>query len=157
MSFSTAEGKLPRYTPIGILRLRAGTIWVMAQWGIESLTIVLRQRRADTHVRRHQRLLNQERRMRLGSLMWAVLIVVVSMAGATWLQESRRFPWHVLIAPIFPALATVIAAAGGPHEASGNRIISPATFTLATLMRYGLIELVRLIRSRSTHGTGGQG
>jgi hypothetical protein len=40
-TFSTAEGKLPRYTPIGILRLRAGTIWVMAQWGIESLTIVL--------------------------------------------------------------------------------------------------------------------
>lgn len=40
-TFSTAEGKLPRYTPIGILRLRAGAIWVMAQWGIESLTIVL--------------------------------------------------------------------------------------------------------------------
>ena len=40
-TFSTAEGKLPRYTPIGILRLRTGAVWVMAQWGIESLTIVL--------------------------------------------------------------------------------------------------------------------
>ena len=40
-TFSTAEGKLPRYTPIGILRMRAGAIWVMAEWGIESQTIVL--------------------------------------------------------------------------------------------------------------------
>ena len=40
-TFSTAEGKLPRYTPIGILRTRAGAIWVMAEWGIESQTIVL--------------------------------------------------------------------------------------------------------------------
>jgi hypothetical protein len=40
-SFSTAEGKLPRYTPIGILRLGAGSIWVMSEWGKESHTIVL--------------------------------------------------------------------------------------------------------------------
>lgn len=40
-AFSTAEGKLPRYTPIGILRLGAGSIWAMSEWGIESQTIVL--------------------------------------------------------------------------------------------------------------------
>lgn len=39
--FSTAEGRLPRYTPIGILRLGAGSIWAMSEWGIESQTIVL--------------------------------------------------------------------------------------------------------------------
>ena len=87
-------------------------------------------------------------RVRLGSLTWAVLIVAVSMAGAFWLQESRRFPWHVLIAPVFPALAIVIAAGGGPHEASGNRLIGPATFAVATLMWYGVIELARLVRAR---------
>jgi len=40
-AFSTAEGTLPRYTPIGILRLGAGSIWAMSEWGIESQTIVL--------------------------------------------------------------------------------------------------------------------
>jgi hypothetical protein len=40
-TFSTAEGKSPRYTPIGILRLGAGAIWVMSDWGIESQTVVL--------------------------------------------------------------------------------------------------------------------
>ena len=40
-AFSTAEGKLPRYTPIGILRLGMGSIWAMAEWGKESQTIVL--------------------------------------------------------------------------------------------------------------------
>jgi hypothetical protein len=40
-AFSTAEGRLPRYTPIGILRLGAGSIWAMSEWGIESQTIVL--------------------------------------------------------------------------------------------------------------------
>ena len=40
-AFSTAEGKLPRYTPIGILRLGMGSIWVMSEWGKESQTIVL--------------------------------------------------------------------------------------------------------------------
>jgi hypothetical protein len=39
--FSTAEGTLPRYTPVGILRLGAGSIWAMSEWGIESQTIVL--------------------------------------------------------------------------------------------------------------------
>jgi hypothetical protein len=32
---------LPRDTPIGILRLGAGSIWAMSEWGIESQTIVL--------------------------------------------------------------------------------------------------------------------
>jgi hypothetical protein len=40
-AFSTAEGKLPRYTPIGILRLGVGSIWAMSEWGKESQTIVL--------------------------------------------------------------------------------------------------------------------
>jgi hypothetical protein len=40
-SFSTAEGRLPRYSPVGILRLGSGSIWVMSEWGIESQTIVL--------------------------------------------------------------------------------------------------------------------
>ena len=40
-AFSTAAGKLPRYTPIGILRLGASSIWAMSEWGIESQTIVL--------------------------------------------------------------------------------------------------------------------
>lgn len=39
--FSTAEGRLPRLTPIGILRLGVGSIWVMSEWGKESQTIVL--------------------------------------------------------------------------------------------------------------------
>ena len=41
VAFSTAEGKLSRYTPIGILRLGMGSIWAMSEWGIESQTIVL--------------------------------------------------------------------------------------------------------------------
>ena len=40
-AFSTAQGRLPRYTPIGILRLGVGSIWAMSEWGIESHTIVL--------------------------------------------------------------------------------------------------------------------
>jgi hypothetical protein len=40
-AFSTGEGKLPRYTPIGILRFGAGSIWAMSEWGKESQTIVL--------------------------------------------------------------------------------------------------------------------
>ena len=40
-AFSTAEGKLPRYTPIGILRFGSSSIWAMSEWGKESQTIVL--------------------------------------------------------------------------------------------------------------------
>jgi hypothetical protein len=39
--FSTAQGKLPRYTPVGILRVSGRAIWVLSEWGIESQTIVL--------------------------------------------------------------------------------------------------------------------
>jgi hypothetical protein len=39
--FSAGEGKLPRYTPIGILRLGGRSIWAMSEWGKESQTIVL--------------------------------------------------------------------------------------------------------------------
>ena len=38
---STAADKVPRYTPIGILRLAVGSIWAMSEWGKESKTIVL--------------------------------------------------------------------------------------------------------------------
>jgi hypothetical protein len=38
---SAVEGKLPRYMPIGILRLGMGSVWVMSEWGKESQTIVL--------------------------------------------------------------------------------------------------------------------
>jgi hypothetical protein len=40
-AFSTAGERLPRYTPIAIIRLGAGSIWAMSEWGIESQTIVL--------------------------------------------------------------------------------------------------------------------
>jgi hypothetical protein len=41
VAFSTEEGKMPRYTAIGIVRLGEGSIWVMSEWGKESQTIVL--------------------------------------------------------------------------------------------------------------------
>ncbi len=37
----SGEGKLPRYTPIGILRLGGRSIWAMSEWDKESQTIVL--------------------------------------------------------------------------------------------------------------------
>jgi hypothetical protein len=40
-AFSTGEGMLPRYTPIGVLRIGGRSIWVMSEWGKESQTIVL--------------------------------------------------------------------------------------------------------------------
>jgi len=40
-AFSTAEDKLPRYTPIGILRLGVGSSWAVSEVGKESQTIVL--------------------------------------------------------------------------------------------------------------------
>jgi hypothetical protein len=39
--FSTAADKLPRYEPIGILRLDKRSIWAMSEFQIESQTIVL--------------------------------------------------------------------------------------------------------------------
>ena len=38
---STADDKVPRYTPIAILRLGVASIWAMSEWGKESQTIVL--------------------------------------------------------------------------------------------------------------------
>jgi hypothetical protein len=41
VAFASGEGKLPRYTPIGILRLGGRSIWAMSEWGKESQAIVL--------------------------------------------------------------------------------------------------------------------
>jgi hypothetical protein len=41
VGFPTGDDKLPRYTPIGILRLGVRSIWAMSEWGKESQTIVL--------------------------------------------------------------------------------------------------------------------
>lgn len=38
---SSGEGKLPRYTPVGLLRVGARSIWVLSEWGKESQAIVL--------------------------------------------------------------------------------------------------------------------
>lgn len=77
------------------------------------------------------------------SLILAVMIVAVAMAGAVWLQDYRQFPWIVFMAVFFPAQWIVVMAAGGPHEASGQTYVDVATFLLATLMWYGLIEGAR--------------
>ena len=77
------------------------------------------------------------------SLIFAVVIVAIAMAGATWLQDYRQFPWILFIALTFPAQWIVLIAAGGPHEASGEPYLGVATFLIATLMWYGLIEGAR--------------
>lgn len=74
------------------------------------------------------------------SLIFAVVTVAVAMAVGTWLQDYRQFPWILCFAVIYPALTIVSIAAGGPHEASGESWVWVATFVLATLMWYGLIE-----------------
>ena len=45
--FSTAQGMLPRYTPVGIRRVGVRAIWVVSEWGIKSQTIVLFDVSAD--------------------------------------------------------------------------------------------------------------
>jgi hypothetical protein len=82
-------------------------------------------------------------RIRGTSLIFAVIIVAVAMAGATWLQVFHQFPWIVFMALFFPALAIVVIAAGGPMVASGEIYVYVATYLLATLMWYGLIEGAR--------------
>lgn len=47
VAFSTADEKLPRYTPIGIFRRGGRSIWAMSEWGKESHTIVLFDVSAD--------------------------------------------------------------------------------------------------------------
>jgi hypothetical protein len=53
-----------------------------------------------------------------------VVIVAVAVAGATWLQDYRQFPWIVFIAVFFPAQIIVVMAAGGPHETSARAKIN---------------------------------
>lgn len=77
------------------------------------------------------------------SLIFAVVIVAVAMAGAWWLQYYRQFPWVVFFGVFFPAQWVVVMAAGGPMEASGETWVDVATFLLATLMWYSLIEGAR--------------
>ena len=77
------------------------------------------------------------------SLILAVTVVAVAMAGAVWLQDYRRFPWIVLMAVFFPAQSIVVMAAGGPHEVSGETYIDVLTALLAIVMWYGLIEGAR--------------
>ena len=40
-TFPIGGDRVPRYTPLGIVRLGATSIWLMSEWGIESQTIVL--------------------------------------------------------------------------------------------------------------------
>ena len=80
---------------------------------------------------------------RVSSLILAAVIVAVAMAGAIWLQDYRQFPWIVFMAVFFPAQIIVVMAAGGPHEASGETWVDVATFVLATMIWYGLIEAAR--------------
>jgi hypothetical protein len=96
---------------------------------------------------RHQHPLKRWR-TRARSLLFAVMIVAVAVAGATWLQDYRQFPWIVFMAVFFPAQTIVVIAAGGPHEASGETYVDVATFLLATLMWYGLIEAGRRLWER---------
>jgi 4-amino-4-deoxy-L-arabinose transferase-like glycosyltransferase len=56
----------------------------------------------------------------------------------------------VFMAVILPALTIVVIAAGGPHEASGESWVWVATFLLATLMWYGLMESARVWRQHRT-------
>lgn len=83
--------------------------------------------------------------LRASSLIYALIIVVVSMAGATWLQDYRQFPWIVFFALIYPAEMIVINGAGGWHEANGETWLAVPIFLLATLMWYGLVEAARFV------------
>jgi hypothetical protein len=77
------------------------------------------------------------------SVLLAAIIVGVAMAGAWWLQYYRQFPWVVFFGVFFPAQWIVVMAAGGPHEVSGETWVDVATFLLAILMWYALIEGAR--------------
>ena len=93
-------------------------------------------------------------RIRGTSLILAVMIVALAMAGAIWLQDYRQFPWIVFIALVFPAHLIVLIAAGGPHEANGEPYLGVAIFIIATMMWYGLFEGARRLlpgRRKSDH------
>lgn len=62
--------------------------------------------------------------IRRTSLLVAVVIVAVAMAGGTWLQDYRQFPWILCLAVVYPALTVAVTAAGGPHEANGETWVS---------------------------------
>ena len=89
-------------------------------------------------------------RIRGPSLILAVIIVAVAMAGATWLQDYRQFPWVVFFGVFFPAQWIVVMAAGGPHEVSGETYITVLTALLAILMWYALIEGARFLWQHRT-------
>jgi hypothetical protein len=89
-------------------------------------------------------------RIRGTSLIIAVVIVGVAMAGATWLQDYRQFPWVIFFGVFFPVQWIVVMAAGGPHEVSGETYITVLTAVLAILMWYGLIEGGRVWRQHRT-------
>ena len=82
--------------------------------------------------------------------MFAAIIVAAAMAVGTWLEDYRQFPWILCLAVVYPALTIVVMAAGGPHEANGESWVWVATFLLATLMWYGLIEGARILRQHRT-------
>lgn len=82
-------------------------------------------------------------RIRRTSLILAVIIVAVAMAGAWWLQDYRQFPWVVFFGVFFPVQWIVVMAAGGPVDAGGETYIDILTALLAILMWYGLIEGAR--------------
>jgi hypothetical protein len=82
-------------------------------------------------------------RIKATSLVLAVVIVAVAMAGAVWLQDYRQFPWIVFMAVFFPAQWIVVMAAGGPIDAGGETYITVLTALLAILMWYALIEGAR--------------
>ena len=82
-------------------------------------------------------------RIRGTSLILAVIVVAVAMAGATWLQDYRQFPWVVFFGVFFPAQWIVVMAAGGPIDAGGETYITVLTALLAILMWYALIEGAR--------------
>ena len=97
---------------------------------------------------------SSEMHIRASSLILAVVIVAVAMAGAWWLQYYRRFPWVVFIAVFFPAQWIVVMAAGGPIDAGGEAYVDVLTFLLAALMWYCLIEGARFLwrhRSKRDH------
>jgi hypothetical protein len=102
--------------------------------------------RLRTEVRTWRKLESARDRLsadRVTSLILATVIVAVAMAGGTWLQDYRQFPWIVFMGAILPAELIIVIAAGGPHEASGESYVWVATFFLATMMWYGLIEAAR--------------
>lgn len=89
-----------------------------------------------------------KRSPRLSSLLSGIAIVAIAMGGATWLQDTRQFPWHLFIGAVFPAIVLVTVAEGGPHEMSGQAWVGPAIFILAVVMWWLVIEAGRRWRER---------